>query len=120
MESNPGYTINPDYALAENDIPDRLLAALDAAADVNPSNVNGNQEWTLVHDAKPTETYWTWRKGAENGTSLYMKVIFDFEGADPYHTWQALQLDHRKNWEVETPLIEKIEDLADEQNLIVF
>lgn len=87
MESNPGYTINPDYALAENDIPDRLLAALDAAADVDPSNVNGSQEWTLVHDAKPTETYWSWRKGAENGTSLYMKVIFDFEGSDPYHVW---------------------------------
>jgi hypothetical protein len=29
MESNPGYSINPDYAVADNDIPDQLLAVLD-------------------------------------------------------------------------------------------
>jgi hypothetical protein len=87
MDSFSGYSINPDYALAENDIPDRFLAAIDAAAGVSPQNLNGDPEWTLVHDAKPNETYWTWRKGAENGTSLYMKVVFDFEGVDAYHLW---------------------------------
>lgn len=105
MDSFPGYTINPDYAMAENDIPDRFLAIIDSTAEVNPDNVNSNPEWSLVHAGTPSETFWTWRKGADNETSLLMKVVMDFEGADPNHLYQALQINHRVNWEAETPLI---------------
>jgi hypothetical protein len=65
MESNPGYSINPDYAMADNDIPDKFLAAIDAAASLTPENLSA-PDWTLIHEGKPGETYWSWRKGGES------------------------------------------------------